>query len=122
MKNSKRGFSLVEMLVAVAVIAILSTLAIPALAGILRQGESVKTTRNAQLIATTYASARAAGAVFTSTDLRGKIFELFDGKRGGGKMEPLFFSVTRMKAAELDSVVGHLRYNATFDSIEVISP
>ena len=122
MKKFKSAFSLVEMLVAVAVIGILSALAIPALAGVLQQGESVKTTRNAQLIATTYASARAAGAAFTSSDLRGKIFEVFDGKNGAGKMDSVFFSVTRIKTGELDAVVRHLYYNAEFDVMEVVSP
>ena len=122
MKNLKRAFSLCEMLVAIAVIGMIAALAVPSLAGILHQGCSLKTTRNAQTIATTYSAARAAGATFknASTDLRGMVTELFEGKHGAGHMATSFFSVSRLKAKDLDAVLQLLRFNEVFEVIEVV--
>lgn len=59
---SSSGFSLVEMLVVIAVIAIVTGIAIPNLAGLSSRANFAKDERHAQEIASLAAAARAAGA------------------------------------------------------------
>lgn len=60
--TSKQGFSLVELLVVIAVIAIITGIALPSLAGFNNQANFTKNERNAQMIAELAAAARSAGA------------------------------------------------------------
>lgn len=60
--SSSSGFSLVEMLVVIAVIAIVTGIAIPNLAGLSSRANFAKDERHAQDIASLAAAARAAGA------------------------------------------------------------
>jgi type IV pilus assembly protein PilA len=66
--KSHAGFSLVELLVVIAVIGIIAAIAIPNIAGITGQATTAKTQRNAQSIASVFASARAAGNPATYAD------------------------------------------------------
>ena len=59
--NYKKGFSLVELLVVIAVIGVIAAIAIPARSGIFGKADSTKTRRNAQNIVGTFNAARAAG-------------------------------------------------------------
>ena len=65
-KNSKKGFSLVEMLVVIAVIGVLTAIAIPIIGRINEQAEIAKDNRNTQAVVTMYNAARAAGAPDTT--------------------------------------------------------
>ena len=56
------AFSLVELLVVIAVIGIIAAIAIPNIAGITGSATTAKAQRNAQSLASTFASARAAGS------------------------------------------------------------
>ena len=60
-KQSSKGFSLVELLVVIAVIGIIAAIAIPAMSGIFGQANGAKNRRNAQAIVSTFNAARAAG-------------------------------------------------------------
>ena len=60
-KNSKKGFSLVEMLVVIAVIGVLTAIAIPIIGRINEQATIAKDNRNAQAVVTMYNAARAGG-------------------------------------------------------------
>jgi type IV pilus assembly protein PilA len=61
LSQSRKGFSLVELLVVIAVIGIIAAIAIPAMSGIFGEGEEAKNRRNAQAIVSTFNAARAAG-------------------------------------------------------------
>src|SRR5437016_2037987 len=61
MKSSLRAFTLVEVLVVVALIGVLSSLAIPAMSGDFGKADADKIERNAQTIVSIFNSARAAG-------------------------------------------------------------
>ena len=65
--SSKKGFSLVEMLVVIAVIGVLTAIAIPIIGRINEQAKVAKDNRNAQAVVTMYNAARAAGAGDTLT-------------------------------------------------------
>jgi prepilin-type N-terminal cleavage/methylation domain-containing protein len=123
MKASKCGFSLVELIVSVAILGILVCIALPTLLNIFGEAESAKTTRNAHTIATTYASARAAGATFTSspTDVRGMVMELNEGKNGAGMMADSLFSVNPLSSDEMNAVLKRLRYLPETDSLVISS-
>lgn len=70
MKNTKKalkkGFSLVEMLVVIAVIGIIAAIAVPNIGRINDSATDAKARRNAQNLASIFASAQAAGHDFSS--------------------------------------------------------
>lgn len=70
-KKAKGGFSLVEMLVVIAVIGIIAAIAVPNIGRINESAKDATARRNAQNIASVYSSAQAAGYTFggTSTDV-----------------------------------------------------
>ncbi len=65
-KNKKSGFSLVEMLVVIAVIGIIAAIAVPSSSKINRAARYAKDQRNAQQIASVVAAAQAAGYDFVA--------------------------------------------------------
>jgi len=71
MKNTKtalkKGFSLVEMLVVIAVIGIIAAIAVPNIGKINDKAKEGKNLRNAQNVASIFASANAAGLDFFAT-------------------------------------------------------
>jgi len=57
----RQGFSLIEILVVVAIMGIMAAITIPSIAGMFNRGENARARRNAQSIVTTFNAARAAG-------------------------------------------------------------
>jgi prepilin-type N-terminal cleavage/methylation domain-containing protein len=88
------GFSLVELLVVIAVIGILAAVAIAAMSGIFTRAEEAKAKRQAQNIVTTYAAAKAAGATFTILTKAGVVETLAaTGVHGSGAFADALFIV-----------------------------
>ncbi len=67
-KALKAGFSLVEMLVVIAVIGIIAAIAVPNIGRINDSAKEATNRRNAQNLASVYASANAAGHTFAGAD------------------------------------------------------
>jgi prepilin-type N-terminal cleavage/methylation domain-containing protein len=60
-RKAERGFGFSELLVVIAVIGVLTSIAIPAMSGVFGKAEGARTMRNAQNIVSTFNAARAAG-------------------------------------------------------------
>ena len=105
-RSTGGGFSLVELIICVSIIGLIVAMAIPSVAGIVDSSTSAKSQRQAQIIAQTYASACAAGAVFANSQPETVIEALTQtaGVRGKGIFADLVFTVT-MTAAEKSDVV-----------------
>ena len=111
-KNVKAGFSLVEMLVVIAVIGIIAAIAVPTIGNITKQANISKAKRNAQNLASVYSSAVAAGASFASSDEDGIVGELVTGVYGGaeGGFDSTLFRVPNMSTDEQTDAKGYLEY------------
>ena len=115
------GFSLVEMLVVIAVIGIIAAIAVPNIGKINDSAKDARKRRNAQNIASVFASAQAAGLDFstgltTEADIIGAVID------GGtvtevGPFNGTFFGVPNVDkavaASETDGAAKYLSWDAT---------
>ncbi|HEY8899540.1 MAG TPA: prepilin-type N-terminal cleavage/methylation domain-containing protein [Chthoniobacterales bacterium] len=109
-KNTRKGFSLVELLVVIAVIGIIAAIAIPNISGITQSAGTARDQRNAQNIASVSAAAIAAGYSF-SGDATGTaaVADLIDGATANGTTVKL-----DMDPADYTTAVkGFLTYSPT---------
>ena len=100
-----RAFSLVEILVVIAVVGVLAAIAINTLTGIAEKSRRTITNQNAATIANLFVGARAAGDTFAGYD-KNKVIDALTtapGLRGHGKMDGITFYVS-MSPAEVAAV------------------
>ncbi len=104
-RRKRKGFGLTEVLMVVAILGVITALALPGLAGVLQGSRSAKSKQQAQAIAQTFAAAEAVGAVFASHSREGVVDALTrpEGVTGVGIFENVTFSV-KLTIAEQNNV------------------
>lgn len=114
MKNLKvsknKGFSLVELLVVIAVIGVIAAIAIPAMTGVFSNSRTAKAKRNAQNIASTFAAAQAAGYTATVADEDAAVTAINTGVSGSGAFSTSFFQVS-LDTQEATAAKGYLSFS-----------
>jgi prepilin-type N-terminal cleavage/methylation domain-containing protein len=92
--STRRGFSLVELLMAVAIISMIAAMAVFGLSGLTDRSKETVVRRNAQSFAQMVANARAAGVEFRATTMEGIMAELAEGRNGAGVFSDTKFSLS----------------------------
>lgn len=119
MKNTKKalnkGFSLVEMLVVIAVIGIIAAIAVPNIGKINDSAKEAKDRRNAQSLASVFASAQAAGLNFFDTNAATTVSSIVSGATvaDNGPFYNTFFGVPNLSAADQASAISYLNADTT---------
>ena len=112
-KNVKAGFSLVEMLVVIAVIGIIAAIAVPTIGSITAQANLNKAKRNAQNLASVYASALAAGASITGATDTAITTQLISGVYGADSFATTRFQVPNLAGADKTAAEAFLDIDTT---------
>ncbi|MDF1755862.1 MAG: prepilin-type N-terminal cleavage/methylation domain-containing protein [Verrucomicrobiales bacterium] len=127
MKNTKKalnkGFSLVEMLVVIAVIGIIAAIAVPNIGKINDSAKESKNRRNAQSIASVFASAQAAGLNFyVDADKDATVAAIVTGGTvtDEGPFKGTFFGVPNMSAGDQDAALPYLSMDDTNDILTYV--
>lgn len=111
-KRGSKGFSLVELLVVVAVIGIIATLAIGKVSRMIENGGKVVAKRNAQTIAQVASAAQAAGneTIEVAADLDAAIQVLADSTNGMGGFSDIDFGMSELGTEEITKAKIHLTF------------
>ncbi len=109
-KTVNKGFSLVEMLVVIAVIGVIAAIAIPSIGSINASAKVAVAERNAQSIMSVYQSGLAAGATWSAvnaiTDPASLITAVVAGTTGTGAFASTTFAVPGMSANDQAAIVA----------------
>lgn len=114
-KTSRAGFSLVEMLVVIAVIGIIAAIAVPNIGRINESAKEATARRNAQNIASVFASAQAAGLRFgvDSTDPAKITALIVDGAKVDelGPFKDTWFGVPGLTSDDQTAALKYLTFD-----------
>jgi len=108
---SRMAFSLVEVQISVAVIALITAIAVPHVCRITGQAQTAKEKANAQHISAVAAAAAAAGVVFT--DLDSAVMQLTSGDgavASSGQFAGVRYRMGSLSSAEAEGAKRHLQF------------
>jgi prepilin-type N-terminal cleavage/methylation domain-containing protein len=117
--RNHKGFSLIEMLVVIAVIGIIAAIAVPSIGRINDSAKQATDRRNAQNIASVFSSGQAAGLDFipaTDPDVAGVVEEVIAGDSVNDATSPFngtFFGLPGLNADTAEGAEAYL----TFDEV-----
>ena len=125
--NKKGAFSLVEMLVVIAVIGILAAIAVPNIGKINGAAEESKNRRNAQQLSSVCNAAQAAGHDFVGADLATTVTAIIAGATINDSTSPFngsYFGVPNLTGQEITDAEQYLKISDgmlvySFDKIVV---
>ncbi len=111
--RKQTGFSLVELLVVIAVIGILTALALPTFLSDYRDTNAAAARRNAQCIATTAQMALSAGddTVKNSVSIEDAITKLSQGVNGKGALSTSVFKISTLGSDEISQTKPYLNFS-----------
>ncbi len=108
----RQAFSLVEMLVVVAIIGILGALAITSISRIAESGGRARDMRNAQQLVNIYHAAAGSGLDFTGADLDETLRNIRDGDTlHRGVMADSYFGVPSLSDADLERTKPFIEFD-----------
>lgn len=111
-KFASKGFSLVEMLVVIAIIGIVAAVAVPQISGFTSSAEDSRNKRNAQTLVSTYAQAQAAGLdlIPTGATKTAAVDAVIAGASiNGGAFDGQYFGVPNMEDSSRDDALEFLK-------------
>ena len=120
-KNLSKGFSLVEMLVVIAVIGVIAAIAIPSIGNINASAKTATAQRNAQSVVSMYQAGQAAGVAWGTTDAATSIAAVI---AGGSPTDGAFsgkkFIVPNLGSDDITALTPYVTWDST-DSTLVYS-
>lgn len=109
--HGERGFTLVEVQIAVAVIALVAAIALPQVCRITDQAGRAKEKMNAQHLSTISAAAAAGGVVFTDLDSAVRQLTTAEGAVvAGGSLAGSRYRLTSLSPVEVENAKRHLLF------------
>ncbi len=111
-----RGFSLIELLFAMAIISMLSAVAMFGLSDVNGAARTAKSKRNAQSICSLFQSARSVGVNFNSDTKEGILEELIKGKSGKGALSTSVFQLS-LEGEEKASALAYCKFDMASNAL-----
>ena len=113
-KKINQGFSLVEMLVVIAVIGVIAAIAIPSIGAINASAQIAVAERNAQSVMSVYQSGLAAGATWGTITLASDLVTaVVKGANGSGAFAATNFQVPSMSATDQTNCAAYIVKDAS---------